>query len=318
MNDEPSISCPVCAGASQYDISGRDLMFDRHRRYDYYRCEACDAVFQYPMPNMETIATFYPTDYDIYDEQERERKISRLRQALLHKTKGYAHLPVAWPTRMLAAVCSPFMTPGTPAFIPGGCMLDVGCGNGRYLSTMRSLGWQVQGVEFSAEGVRVCRMGNLPVHHGDLASAQFLAATFDLITVRHVIEHIPEPCLFMAELARVLKPGGHLLIETPNCEALGRAWLSVNWFANEVPRHLFLHSPTSLDRLALQAGLAPCGIRLSTTPKIFLNSLDYILRNREKPSKKIRWRRALARVYVWLAQRRGRGDVIHADYRKPS
>jgi 2-polyprenyl-3-methyl-5-hydroxy-6-metoxy-1,4-benzoquinol methylase len=292
-------------------------MFDLHQRYDYYRCSTCAAVFQYPMPDMETIASFYPPNYDIYDEQKRERRLGPLRQALLRQTKGYAHLPVGLPARLLAMIFAPFISLDTQAFVIGGRMLDVGCGNGRYLSTMRTLGWQVQGVEFSPEGVRVCRMSGLSVHHGDLASARFTANSFDLITVRHVIEHIPEPHAFVAELARVLKPGGRVVIETPNCDAFGRAWFSMNWFANEVPRHLYLHSTSSLDNLALQAGLLSDGLRFTTTPKIFLNSLDYILGNRGEPSRKIRWRRALARIYVWLARHNGRGDIIHANYRKP-
>jgi SAM-dependent methyltransferase len=133
-----------------------------------------------------------------------------------------------------------------------------------------------------------------------------------------VIEHVPEPHAFVAELARVLKPGGQLVIETPNCEALGRSWFGSNWFANEVPRHLYLHSVASLAVLMQRAGLLADGLQLGTTPKIFLNSLDYVLGNRSRPSRKIRWRRTLARVYVWLARRSGRGDVIHANYRKPA
>lgn len=310
--------CPVCGTAANYEYSGRDLMFNLHRRYDYHRCECCGLAFQYPPPDAVTIASFYPPHYDIYDEQRRERKIGGLRRALLRHSKGYRHLPAGLANRILAAICSPFMASDTPDFVTDGRMLDVGCGNGRYLTTMRALGWQIQGVEFSPEGVRVCRMGNVPVHHGDLGSAQFPDDHFDLITARHVIEHVPEPRFFIAELARILKPGGLLVVETPNANALGRAWLSTNWFANEVPRHLFMHSPASLDWLAKHAGLTSAGFRLDTTPKIFLNSLDYILENRGTPSRKVRWRRLVARLYVWLAQRAGRGDVIHASYRKPS
>ena len=309
--------CPVCDATARYDFSGRDLMFDRYERHDYFRCPACGCVFHHPMPDMATIAGFYPPSYDIYDEDKRARPLTRIKRAVLGHRHGYRHLADGAADRLLARLAAPFVQLAPPPWTAGGRLLDVGCGNGRFLATMREMGWTVQGVEFSEDGVRACRKAGMPVHHGDLFSAGFADATFDVITVRHVIEHIPQPRPFMAELARILKPGGRLVIETPNSNALGRAWLSVNWFANEVPRHLFLYAPDNLALLTRQQGFEPLGVRLGTSPKIFLNSLDYIVHNRGRPSKKIRWRRAAARVYVWLAQRSGRGDVIHAEFRKP-
>ncbi len=311
-------ACPICNSAARYDFSGRDLMFDLHHRYDYYLCGECGGVFQHPMPDQGAIASFYPPDYSVYDENERTRRIGGWRRALLRHARGYRHLDVAYPWRLLAGLLAPFVTPpGTPEYVKDGRMLDVGCGNGRYLSTLRTLGWQVQGVEFSEDGVRVCRMADLPVHHGDLLSAGFPDAAFDLITVRHVIEHIAEPHPLMAELARILKPNGRLLIETPNSEALGRAWFGPNWYANDVPRHLILFSPRNLALLASRHGLRQAALALDTSPKIFLNSLDYVIHNRGKPSKNIRWRRFLARLYVALARRSGRGDTLRLTLVKP-
>jgi SAM-dependent methyltransferase len=317
-NDAVDSPCALCGGPARYDFSGRDLMFGLHRRYDYHLCTECGCVFQHPMPDPAAIAAFYPPDYSVYDEQERTRRIGAWRRALLRRLRGYRHLDVPLPLRLLAGVLAPLAAaPGTPDFVPEGSMLDVGCGNGRYLSTMRALGWQVQGVEFSEDGVRVCRLADLPVHHGDLASAGFPDASFDLITVRHVIEHIAEPQPFMAELARILKPGGRLLIETPNSEALGRAWFGPNWYHNDVPRHLILYSPANLARLAGRHGLRQTGSVLETSPKAFLNSLDHAKRNRGRPSRKIGWKRLMARLYVTLARRSGRDDTFRLVLTKP-
>lgn len=308
-------SCPICKSPALYDFSGRDLMFGLHQRYDYLQCQSCKVVFQSPMPSHEQIASFYPDDYCVFDEEKRTRKISAFRKAMLKQHRGYDHLETTtlhdkiarfWPDRSI----------NTPPYLPGGKMLDVGCGNGRYLSTMRSLGWDVQGVEFSESGVRVCQMENLPVHHGDLKSAQLPDNTFDLITVRHVIEHIPAPNDFVAELARVLKPGGRLVIETPNGNALGRSWFGPNWYANDVPRHLILFSPDNLALLGRQHGLSEQSRKLETSPKIFLNSVDYVTDNNRKPSKRRTLRRLLARLYVIQAQRKGRGDTIHMVFSK--
>jgi len=291
-------------------------MFDHYDHYDYFKCTNCACAFLHPMPDMETIGTFYPAHYSIYDEGSQQRKVGKLKQAILRRNHGYSHLAPPWLYILLASLLSPFYKLNTLNYIENGKLLDVGCGNGRFLTTMRSLGWDVQGVEFSENGVKVCHAAKLPVHHGDLASASFPSASFDLITVRHVIEHIPEPHAFMVELARILKPSGHLVIETPNSEALGRQWLGPNWFANEVPRHLILYTLQSLNLLTTRNRLTTLTQQLGSTPKIFLNSIDYVLQNQGKPSKRIWWRRALARLYVTMAQRSKRGDVIHAVFTK--
>lgn len=303
--------CPICAGCARYEFSGRDLMYDLHQRYDYYLCTGCGGTFQHPMPDMKTIASFYPSDYSVYAADATQRRISPLRKALLRQTCGYAGLDVALLWRVLASLLAPFVAPpATPRFIESGRMLDVGCGNGRYLSTMRKLGWQVQGVEFSADGVRACHQVNLPVHHGDLHSALFPDASFDLVTVRHVIEHIAEPQPFFAELARILKPGGQLIFETPNSDALGRALFGANWYHNDVPRHLILYSPSNLTDLAKRHGFGAMAPVMESSPKALLNSIDYIARKKDAPSRKIRWRRLAARMYVVWSMSCKRGDTF--------
>lgn len=313
-----SAICPICSAAAEYEFSGRDLMFDLHDRHDYFGCTACGALFMHPMPSPLAIAGFYPPTYDIYEEDEKPPAPAWWKRLVLKQRFGYSHLDAGPFFGLFSPLAALSKEVTAPAFIKHGRLLDVGCGNGRFLRTMQTLGWDVSGVEFSDDGIRVCRKANLPVHHGDLQSADFPDAHFDVITVRHVIEHIPEPQSFARELSRILKPGGQLLMETPNSQALGRQWLSVNWFANEVPRHLFLYNPDNLRLLARQSGLHCDTLSLSTSPKILLNSLDYILQNRKKPSKRMASRRFLARIYVWLAQRSGKGDVIHASFIKPA
>ncbi len=312
-------TCPVCGSAARYDFSSRDRMFDKYERYDYHACCRCGCVFQSPMPDPATIAGFYPSTYNIYQEEQRTQiDASAYKRALLRTRYGYGHLRGTPFDALLGGIAGAFVRLDVPRYIPGGRLLDVGCGNGRFLGNMQALGWQAEGVEFSADGVEVCRRAGLKVHHGDLASAAFADGSFDVVTVRHVIEHIPDPHAFIAELARILKPGGTLIVETPNADALGRGWFGPNWFANEVPRHVFLFSPAALDALGMQHGLARQGLRLETSPKIVLNSIDYATANQGRPSRKSRLRRLLARLYVRQAERSGRGDIIHASFMKPS
>lgn len=316
-SESNSARCPVCNGQSRYDFSGRDLMFDHYERHDYFCCSDCGSIFTHPMPTPDQIAAFYPSNYDIYEEDDRPDSNPNWKKKFILRTQyGYRHLKIGFFGSVFAGIAKLAGKANVPMYVQDGKLLDVGCGNGRFLRTMKSLGWKVFGVEFSVVGVSACRKSDLEVHQGDLHSAHFPDSFFDVITARHVVEHIPEPNNFFAEIARILKPGGQFILETPNSGSLGRRWLGTNWFANEVPRHLILYNRHNLLLLAQNNCLRCEYIHLDTSPKILLNSIDYVIKNRGKPSKKMRCRRFFARLYVWLANSRDEGDVIHAQFRK--
>ena len=291
-------------------------MFNHQTRYDYHRCVSCHFVFQHPLPSLENIAAFYPDDYSVYEEQSRLKRVSAIRKSILKKYYGYSHLPTSPFNDLVSPLLKYFSPSYEVPYVKNGKLLDVGCGNGRYLDGMKKLGWQTYGVEFNASAVEVCKMSGLTVHHGDLFSAHLDSNSFDVINVSHVIEHVPNPLAFFTELARVLKPNGSLVIKTPNSMALGRKLFNTNWYANDVPRHLYLFSYQNLFVLANNCGLKIQQFQTNSTPKIILNSIDYVTENTKTPSKKVKWKRVLARLYVWLAQYKQQGDEIFAVFTK--
>jgi len=313
--DRGASRCPLCDGAGHAAYTGRDLLLDRAEQYTYHECAECRAVYLHPLPDAATISGFYPASYSVYKPDEPKRP-GPFERAVLRERFGYAALEAPAFHRVLARAFGALVTREAIAFVPGGRMLDVGCGNGRFLRKMAALGWTCEGVDFSETAVSLCRAAGLNVHRGDLSSAGLQDASFDLVTARHVIEHVPDPAAFLREAARVLKPAGRLLIQTPNSAALGRPWFGAHWFANDIPRHLMLFARPNLDRLAARCGLAPIAHKLFTTPKIFLNSLDYRLRRTGKPSRKSHWRRLAAKSYVLAARLAGRGDELYLVYEK--
>ena len=317
MSVEPKSVCPLCNGVGDFSFASTDLMFSGQVVYTYHQCQGCGAVYHYPIPGPEVIANFYPDAYMIYDKNVLIKKPGKLQQAVLRGKYGYKHIPAIFGLRIIAVVAGWVAYRGSIPYVPVGKALDVGCGNGRFLHKLKALGWNCEGVEFNATAVTICRSHGLTVHHGDLGSAKFANACFDLITARHVIEHLPDPVYFMQEAARILKPGGRLLVMTPNSRALGRSWFGKYWFDNDVPRHLILFSPSNLDRLATRHGFRRITLKLNTSPKIILNSIDYKTHNTGRPSKQQKMRRLLAKVYVLLAILLRRGDEIAATYQKP-
>ncbi|HDS16624.1 MAG TPA: class I SAM-dependent methyltransferase [Proteobacteria bacterium] len=309
--------CPLCASSQRRPaFVGTDLLHGLPGRYEYVECRICGLIYQMPLPSPEKIASFYPEQYDPYRPTSLKNK-NRFEKAVLRDKYGYRHLDSSVPG-WLSWCLAPLVLRDAVHFLGNHRLLDVGCGSGRYLQSMRNLGWEVDGVEFNDGAAQTCRQAGLRVFAGELAQAGFADETFAVVTARHVLEHIAEPKAFVAEIFRILQPGGWLVLKTPNSRALARNWFGPKWYPNDAPRHLMLYSPANLRRLAQEQGFIPKRWFTESSPKAILNSWDYVSGNRGKPSRKRRLRRLLARVYVVAAGLdSGRGDEINIIFVKP-
>lgn len=152
--------------------------------------------------------------------------------------------------------------------VPGGRVLDVGCGNGERLELLRSLGWLVQGVDFDETAVQEAKRKGLDVECGELLSVGYLADSFDAVISSHVIEHVPEPTAMLEECARILKPGGRLVLVTPNAESFGLSYFGRCWRGLEPPRHLQIFSLDGLKCMVQDAGLKLVSAKTLLAPQI--------------------------------------------------
>jgi SAM-dependent methyltransferase len=134
-----------------------------------------------------------------------------------------------------------------------GRLLDVGCGAGLFLRRMRDLGWEVSGVEPDPTAAAIAAQG-FPVAVGTLEQARLPAGYFDVVTMSHVIEHLPNPVTTLRECCRILKPGGVLLIYTPNAASMGSQTFGRHWVGWDPPRHLLLFTPAPLRGTVERAG----------------------------------------------------------------
>jgi len=128
--------------------------------------------------------------------------------------------------------------------------LDVGCGDGSFLRVATRCGWCAIGLDPDVNAVASCRSNALAVLHGGIELFDAMENRFDVITLNHVIEHVPDPVELLRSCYRLLKPGGQLWLQTPNIDSLGIRRYGRHWRGLEPPRHLVLFNPASL-RLAL-------------------------------------------------------------------
>lgn len=145
-----------------------------------------------------------------------------------------------------------------------GRLLDVGCGSGAFVRRMRDLGWEASGIEPDHAAARVAREHyGLDVICGTLEQASLPARQYDVVTLNHVIEHLPDPIATLQECGRVLKRTGRLVVATPNVNSLGRRLFRTAWRGLEIPRHLQLFSIPTLVECGHRAGLHIGEVRTS-------------------------------------------------------
>ena len=140
--------------------------------------------------------------------------------------------------------------------LPSGRVLDVGCGDGGFLQRMHRRGWSGTGVDFDSKAIE-----NAKARHGaaltllntDLAQARFPDDSFDVVTMSHVIEHVLDPVALLVEARRVLKPGGRLVVTTPNVQSVGHKKFQDCWWGLDAPRHLQIFTLTALKQCARKA-----------------------------------------------------------------
>jgi len=155
----------------------------------------------------------------------------------------------------------------------GGKLLDVGCGSGKWLSRMRDLGWDVAGVDFDADAVAEGVRRGLRVAHGPVEAQRYPDESFDAVMLNHVIEHVPDPVATLAECRRIVKPGGEVLLFTPNGASLAHRVFKRAWRGLEPPRHLHLFSPVSMRTLLARAGFVESDVRTVNSKYIWRHSL---------------------------------------------
>jgi len=175
--------------------------------------------------------------------------------------------------------------------VPNGRLLDVGCGSGDWLLTMREFGWQVAGNDFDRQAVHAAGEKGLQVNLGSLEDQHLPDNSFDAITLHHVIEHLPDPIQTLKECFRILRPGGKLILFTPNCESLSHSLFKSDWRGLEPPRHLHIFSLGSMAQLLLKAGFKDQSVRPFIVTSVIYDSLQ------------LRWSRTgftKKRSYHWL------------------
>jgi len=220
-----AVSCPLCGPAPGAALQHRFSPFA------VVACRGCGLKFLSPrLPEAEVLKLYQAESYyqaggvgPGYDDYRQAR-------ANWHKTFE----------ARLAAI---------RAWQPAGRALDVGCGPGYFMEVAARQGYEVWGVDVSDYGRRLARASfGDRVLAGTLEQAPLEPQSFDLLTAFDTFEHLYTPLSFLSKARDLLRPGGLLVITTPNA----RSWLARvsgrRWVSFKIPEHVFFWSPSTIRR----------------------------------------------------------------------
>jgi 2-polyprenyl-3-methyl-5-hydroxy-6-metoxy-1,4-benzoquinol methylase len=291
-------ACPVCGSEqriSKHENLVDNVFFVAPGHWTLHQCLRCRSGYLDPRPNEASIGKAYDTYYThtrgsgikrASSELGTLRRLQRhLANDYLNQRYGTDRQPInSWGSRVLKLLpSSRQMLDVEFRYLPKPSLrqklLDVGCGNGSFLSTATESGWEALGVDPDPKAVAAARKLGFDVRQGSIDSFADMSSCFDVITLSHVIEHVHEPKQMIQSAYRLLKPGGVIYIDTPNMESNGAARFGKNWRGFEAPRHLVLFSLEGLTQMLKTSNFAQIEVkrRSSVRQGTYLRSLRMLI-----------------------------------------
>ena len=232
------IFCPVCKrnqieeifSAKDYTVSGEF--------FSIVKCKNCTLLFTQKVAEQHEIGKYYASENYISHSDTQVGLVNKLYHSIRKKTLQSKKNLIERETGMSK-----------------GNVLDIGCGTGAFLNTMKTNGWAITGLEpdetarakakslYGIEPQPSKNLFNLPV------------GSYDAITMWHVLEHVHQLHEYIEQLKNMVTEKGKIFIAVPNYTSYDAQHYGKFWAAYDVPRHLYHFSPASMQNLVGQHGL---------------------------------------------------------------
>jgi 2-polyprenyl-3-methyl-5-hydroxy-6-metoxy-1,4-benzoquinol methylase len=287
-------ACPLCGRMATSLLRARDL---NRRTTDetflYHRCPACFLIFLFPIPPEP--ARFYVSDY-----YSAPSSLEQLEAEAASEDYKIEHVR---------------------RFSAGGRVLDIGAGYGRFVYLAHKAGYHVDAIEVD-DGCCdfITRMvGTRAIAHGRPEVPLAELAPYDVITSWHALEHMADPWSVLGAAVNNLKPGGWLILSTPNAESLQFRLFGRYWAHLDAPRHVQLLPLDLVTREVTRDGrMRRVDVTTTDRGSLTYNELGWAwsLRNLTRVKRTWRLGRALARAVHRYEQTRMRGSCYTVVFRK--
>lgn len=230
-------TCPVCLSPNFKEVLRAKDHTVSGETFGIVHCDNCTHRFTHPVPDAAHIGPYYQSeDYISHSNTskgfinaayQRVRKITlKQKRNLLNDFTGMQQ----------------------------GKILDIGCGTGAFLGTVKEAGWNVTGVEPDPGARKLAKeLWNIEAHPGE-SFYELEEGKYDAASMWHVLEHVHELEQYMEKIHRLLKPNGKFIVAVPNYTSWDAQKYGAAWAAYDVPRHLYHFSPASMQHLVERKG----------------------------------------------------------------
>lgn len=250
--------CPICQ-------SLKIKFFFQKKKRRFFVCQNCCLKFIQPFPSESEVEKFYQAEYWHRKSYRGESALGYL--SYLAERESF----IDYFQKVLRELKRVYPR-------PSGKVLDIGCSFGFFLKVAQEADWQIYGIDLSPAPVEQAKreLGVKTIYNKSIEQAKFKANFFDLVTVFQTIEHVVDPERFLKEIKRVLKPGGVVLLSTPNAAGWQAKLMGKSWFSYRHPDHFYFFNFKNLSILLKNSGFVK--IRKLWDPTR-LYPLAYLLEN---------------------------------------
>ena len=249
-SDWDEVPCPTCGQRAP-----SHLLFQRTDGHGIRFCDGCGLIFTSPRFSARKLAEIYEredySDISVFAnfdyEQWKQQKGYNVRPMTSYKVKG-----------MLLDLIADYLQPGAR-------LLDVGCGFGLTVYEANKRGFRADGIDISTRFLKLAREKlGLTLRQGRVEDLHFPDNTYDGVIFWDVLEHVHNPLEILAEIRRIVRPGGYLFGQVPNWRGLSnryKTFLNRHGFARKqfkhfgIPHHVFIFDDHSLRQMVEKSGL---------------------------------------------------------------
>ncbi len=224
-------NCPAC-GSNKYEkvLNTSDYLVSGES-FDIMECDNCSLRFTSPIPNEEDIGKYYKSD-----------------KYISHAKRVTSTFDIVYKIVRRFTLRSKQKIVKRIAPKQNGALLDIGCGTGEFLKTMKQSGWAITGVEVSKEARELAEVNTDSIIMNPIEYFNS-EQKYDVITLWHSLEHLHELEKYLNKISISLNTYGVVIIAVPNYKSLDAKYYQQDWAAYDVPRHLYHFSFEAMMKL---------------------------------------------------------------------
>lgn len=215
------MKCPVCLKDNCIDFSDKRV----EKPYRMFHCLSCDVVFSHPMKSASA---------DWYETNE---------EGLLFKISAQAETHIGWNHRQFLKEALPVKT-----------LLDIGCSRGDFIKEAENRGYLVSGIDFDKTNIKLARENFALRNVYPTTIEEFILKypdkKFDVVTFFEVLEHLPDPKLFLDNVKKLLNRQGYIAVSVPN----RNRYINTIAYLDKPPYHLIRWTEKALSNFITQMG----------------------------------------------------------------